>query len=223
MLDLGAAVGPQIHRALRDRIIRNEIEPGARISEQELASEYSVSRQPVREAFIKLAEEGLVEVRPQRGTYVRKISVSAVRDVRFVREAIEADIVRELAARPDSLASFPFEELLSRQADAAATPDPIRFIELDERFHRMLAGAAGKSYAWSVVEGVKSQMDRVRYMSARRFPMEKLVEQHREIVTAIAQGDAARAEAAMRAHLREILNDLPAVAADRPELFENRD
>ena len=85
LLAQGAAVSPQLHRLLRDQIIRGEIPPGARISETEIASSWSVSRQPVREAFIKLAEEGLVEVRPQRGTFVTLISVPAVMTARCLR------------------------------------------------------------------------------------------------------------------------------------------
>jgi len=91
---------------------------------------------------------------------------------------------------------------------------------LDERFHRMLAEAAGKARAWSVVEMLKAQMDRVRYLSLQQFPVQKLVDQHAAIVEAIASGDGARAEAAMRGHLREILTDLPAIAAGRPQFFE---
>src|SRR5690554_5571253 len=70
--------------------------PGTRISETELAAAYEVSRQPVREAFIKLAEEGLLAVRPQRGTFILRISIPAVLTARFIREAVEADIVRHV-------------------------------------------------------------------------------------------------------------------------------
>jgi len=72
-LDQLKAVSPQLRIVLRSRIIRNDLRPMSRLSEPELAKEYGVSRQPVREAFITLMNEGLVEVRPQRGTYVRKI------------------------------------------------------------------------------------------------------------------------------------------------------
>lgn len=222
MLDQGAAVRPQLYRLLRERIIRNEIEPGARISESEIAAEYSISRQPVREAFIKLAEEGLVEVRPQRGTFVCKISVPAVMDARFVREAIEADIVKLLAAAQDK----DLERMLRGQLDdqsRVADKDSVRFISLDEQFHRTLAEAAGKSHAWSVIENVKAQMNRVRHLATRRFPIEALVDQHRAVVDAIAKGDVVAAEAAMRGHLRAILTDLPEVARDRPEFFEGTD
>jgi len=220
MLDLAVAVGPQLYRVLRERIIRNDLEPGIRISESEIASGYAVSRQPVREAFIKLAEEGLVEVRPQRGTFVRKIAVSSVMDARFVREAIEADIVRHLAEHPDKALERDLRSQIAEQRKVAGK-DPIRFIELDERFHRSLATAAGRSYAWTVIESVKAQMDRVRHLSVQRFPMEKLVEQHARVAEAIAKGDAAAAEKAMRAHLREILNDLPAIARSKPEFFDD--
>mgnify|MGYP002079249127 CR=1 FL=1 len=218
-IEQGAPVGPQLHQILRQRIIRNDLEPGCRISEAEIAADFLVSRQPVREAFIKLAEEGLLEIRPQRGTFVRKIEISSVMDARFVREAIEADIVKVLAAAADKALLRELRAQISEQRRIAGR-DSIRFIELDERFHRTLAEAAGKSYAWSIVESVKAQMDRVRHLSVQQFPMEKLVAQHAEVAEAIGAGEAAAAEAAMRGHLREILNDLPAVARERPEFFE---
>lgn len=219
ILDQGIAVGPQLYRLLRDRIIRNDLEPGARISESEIAAEYAVSRQPVREAFIKLAEDGLVEVRPQRGTFVCKISVPAVMDARFVREAIEADIVKLLAANPDRALERDLRAQLDEQRRVAGK-DSVRFIRLDEQFHRTLAEAAGKTHAWSVLENVKVQMDRVRHLATKRFPMEKLVEQHRAVVDAISDGDVGTAEKAMRTHLRAILTDLPEVARERPEFFD---
>ena len=214
-------VGPQLHAILRERIIRNQLQPGTRISESEFATAFSVSRQPVREAFIKLAEEGLVEVRPQRGTFVSKISQAAVMDARFVREAIEADIVKLLAHSADPALAKELRSQLREQRKAAAS-DPDRFISLDELFHRTLAEAAGKSRAWELVEGLKAQMDRVRYLSLMSFPMEKLIGQHEAIAARIAAGDAAGSEAALRAHLREILNDLPAIAAAKPGLFDTR-
>jgi DNA-binding GntR family transcriptional regulator len=218
-IEQGAPVGRQLYRILRERIIHNDLQPGSRISESELASAFAVSRQPVREAFIKLAEEGLLEVRPQRGTYVRKISTAAVMNARFVREAIEADIVKLLAGSPNPELIAELRTQIAEQR-RVASGDPLRFMELDERFHRTLAAAAGKAAVWSIVENLKAQMDRVRYLSVQQFPMAKLVEQHAAIVAAVAAGDRSGAEDALRAHLREILDDLPAIARAQPELFE---
>lgn len=219
VIEQRAPVGPQLYAILRERIIHNELQPGTRISESEIAAGFSVSRQPVREAFIKLAEEGLVEIRPQRGTFVSKISQAAVMDARFVREAIEADIVKLLSQSRDASLSAELRRQLGEQR-AAAVSDADRFILLDELFHRTLAEAAGKSRAWAVVEGLKAQMDRVRYLSLIRFPMGKLLGQHEAIASTIAEGDAAGAERAMRCHLREILNDLPAIAGEQPDFFD---
>ena len=222
VLNAGAAVGPQIYRILRERIISNDILPGARIVEPQISAEFSVSRQPVREALIKLSVEGLVEVRPQRGTFVRKIAVPEVLDALFVREAIEADIVKELAnARLPELAGELRGQLAEQQI--AAVNNPRRFMELDERFHRTLAEAAGKIYARNLIESVKAQMDRVRYFFVHRYPMEVFVEQHGAIADAIAAGNAEGAEKAMRAHLRHNLQNLPAIAASNPEFFEPAD
>jgi len=220
MLDFGIAVGPQVYRILRDRIIRNDLEPGIRISESEIAAEYAISRQPVREAFIKLSEERLVEIRPQRGTFVRKIDGESVMDARFVREAVEADVVKQLAGNAEAETVARLRREISAQREAAG--DPVRFMELDERFHALLADVAGKARVWKYLEGLKSQMDRVRHLSMMRFPVPKLITQHAAIVEAIAKRDQDGAEAAMRGHLREILNDLPAIEEANPEFFENR-
>lgn len=218
-VDLAMPVGPQLYRLLHQRIIRNELAPGARVSESEIAAQYGLSRQPVREAFIKLAEDGLVEVRPQRGTYVRKISIVSVMDARFVREAIEADVVRLVARASDAALVRELRRQIDAQREVAGS-DPRAFVPLDDRFHRTLAEAAGKPFGWRVIEGMKSQMDRVRQLSTLQFPMERLISQHSAIADAIAEGDADRAETAMRTHLREILKDLPVIRQNLPEFFD---
>jgi GntR family transcriptional regulator, rspAB operon transcriptional repressor len=189
-IDGAGPVGPQVYRLVHRRIVTNDLAPGARISETEIAQAYGVSRQPVREAFIKLADEGLVEVRPQRGTYVRKISIPAVMDARFVREAIEAEVVRLLAAGPDPALERELLRQIAEQKEALVS-DARGFVPLDDRFHRTLAEAAGKPFAWNVVEGLKSQMDRVRQLSTQRLQKERLIGQHTDIATAIGRGDAA--------------------------------
>src|SRR5690349_845828 len=128
---LGETVGPQVYRILREQIIQAELLPGERLSESDVAKVLSVSRQPVRAAFIKLSEEGLVQVLPQRGTFVTKISVASVMNVRFVREAIEADIVRLVADRHEK---DTITELRRQLAEQKKVPhdDRSAFLRLDE-------------------------------------------------------------------------------------------
>lgn len=219
VVSMAEAVGPQVYRILRERIIQAELLPGERLSESDVAKNLLVSRQPVREAFIKLSEEGLVQVLPQRGTYVTKISIASVMDVRFVREAIEADIVRQVAEAHSAGVISELRRQLGEQKQVAHN-DRVQFLRLDELFHHTLAAAADKSYAWSVIESVKAQMDRVRFLSVDEMHIGLLIEQHERIVDGIEAGDKAGAESALRSHLREILNSLPEIARTRSELFE---
>jgi len=217
-LELTSPVRPQIYVGLRQRIIRSELPPGTALSEAEIARRFSISRQPVREAFIKLAEEGLLEVRPQRGTFVRKISKTAVMDARFVREAIEANIVREVAAQSNAqLVARLRKQLVAQRAVPAG--ELCDFMRLDEEFHWTLADAAGRLYGWKVIEDVKLQMDRVRYLSLRRFPQGKLIRQHAAIVDAIESASPDEAERKMREHLRLIMDDLPSIETQHPDFF----
>ncbi len=212
------ALGPQVFKHLRDRIISGQIPPGRRISETEIARQYDVSRQPVREAFFRLADAGLVQVLPQRGTMVRRISIRGVTDARFVREAIEADIARLVAEEPGAGTVERLGDLIEQQS--AVDGDAAAFIRLDEAFHHCLAQAADKTFAWRIVEEVKGQMDRVRFLSTRYLPTERLVDQHRAVLSAIEARDPDAASSAMRQHLRGVLSDLPEIARQVPEFFE---
>ena len=221
-LDPSGPITPQIYAHLRDAIIRNTFAPGDRISESEIARSWNVSRQPVREAFIRLAGEGLLAILPQRGTVITRISYSDVLNARFLREAIEADIVKILAHRPDAGLVRELRRQLEAQK-AVARANPKDFIGLDEQFHRTMADAADKRGAWRLIDGLKSQMDRVRFLSLGHFPVAKLVGQHAAVVDAIEVGDMTRTNAAIRTHLREVLSDLPGIIAASPEFFETPD
>lgn len=217
-LDASAPVGLQLIASLRARIVTGELTPGTRLSEQDIATGYGLSRQPVREAFIRLAGEKLLEVRPQRGTYVRKIDVAEVEVSRFVREAVEADIARLAARSADAAALAELRRQMADQAKAARDGGR-SFVELDELFHRTLAEVAGRAGAWTHLQPIKMHMDRVRHLTAVEFPVDRLVGQHQAIVDAIAAKDPDAAEAAARTHLRGVLDDLPKVAEAHPDFF----
>jgi GntR family transcriptional regulator, rspAB operon transcriptional repressor len=212
----------QVTRALRQAIVSMKISPGEMLSEQDLAQRFGVSRSPVREALIKLSEAGLVRVLPQRGTQVVKISRSAVEDARFIREAVECAVVREAALKATPMMLAELNANLTRQRRAQRSTSSDDFMALDEEFHRLLAEAAGRPAAWRMIEDVKPQMDRVRYLDVKQAtPRHLIVAQHAEIVDAIKASDPAAAEKAMHQHLSEILRSLPELATQHPDLFES--
>ena len=215
------SAGAQAYAALRHAIVTLKLRPGQSLSEQAVARQLRVSRTPVREAFIKLAEVGLLEVLPQRGTFVRKISLKAVRDARFVREAIELAVLREAVGRLPAPFFAAARGLVAAQREAAAGDDLERFLGLDDAFHRAFADANDRGHAWSVVEAQKTQMDRVRFLSLpEATPIGRLIDQHEAVLEAAERADAAASEAALRAHLAEVLAALEPLRRRYPDLFE---
>ena len=216
-----ATMATRVFEALRQAIVQLQLSPGNPLSEADIARQLGVSRQPVREAFIKLAEVGLVDIRPQRGTFVRPISVRDVRNARFLREAIEVAVVRKAAAEATSEQVRALRRIVQDQRDVATHGgDTADFLRLDEAFHQAIAAAASCEEAWRVVEGLKAQMDRVRYLSLPdATPLETIIGQHERIVDAIGRASPGEAEAAMRHHLSEILISLPKLSAEKAKLF----
>jgi len=214
------SIGNQLHRHLRGAIIRGELRPGQALSESEIAKRYATSRQPVREAFIKLAEERLVAILPQRGTFVVKISVADVLDACFVREAIEVAVVQQAAISAPPGAVKDLRDLVAQQAKVATGLNE-EFLALDEEFHRTIALSVGRAHAWRVIESIKAQMDRIRYLSLDdATPMAMLIAQHTRIVDSIEARDPVAAADAQRAHMHEIIVSLPRIAGQFPDIFE---
>jgi DNA-binding GntR family transcriptional regulator len=219
-LRLRDPIAPQLVAALRQGIVEMRLRPGEALSEKDIAGRFGVSRQPVREAFIKLSEAGLVEIRPSRGTFVMKISMREVANARFVREAIECSMARNASRLATHTQIGVLRVLIDEQRVAAAANDYWRFNDRDETFHRAIAEIVQCDYAWRIVEAARIQTDRVRFLSlpdATSMPL--LITQHEEIVRQIEARDANAAERAMSRHLREILIALPRLAKAHPDLF----
>lgn len=215
-----ATIGYRVFLAIKQAIVQGKLAPGHPVSEAELARQLGVSRQPVREAFIKLSDLGLVEIRPQRGTFVQLISRREVENARFIREAIEVAVVRRAAEIATEQAVAPLFDLIQAQKATGNQPDESEFLRLDDMLHRVIASIADCDHAWRVAEDLKVQMDRVRYLSiAHATPVETIISQHERIVAAIANNDPDTAEAEMRVHLKEILRSLPVIADDNRNAF----
>lgn len=211
-----------VHEQLRRRIISGELPPGAPLSENDLAAELSVSRTPVRESLILLADEDLVQVFPQLGSFVSRVDIRHVADAQFVREAIEVASLRDAADRLDEPALAALRDLLDRQR--AAENDVEEFFRLDEEFHQMLLDVGGHAGAWRAVQSAKAHLDRARRLGLRTVsPVATLVAQHAAVVDALADRDPKAAEAALREHLRAVFDDIERIRERSPELFVSGD
>ena len=196
-------VNQQIYRILRRDIVHCLIPPGTPLSEKEVSVRFDVSRQPVREAFIKLAENGLIQIRPQRGSYVNKISLSQVRNGCFVRQAIECAVVRRAAGMVNDEQLYQLEQNLNQQRTAVERQQLTDFFQLDDEFHQKLSQIADCQLAWDTVENIKATIDRVRYMSLDHVtPPDMMLRQHYDIFQPLVARNPDAVEKAMRLHLQ---------------------
>ncbi|MHA6628039.1 GntR family transcriptional regulator [Pseudonocardia sichuanensis] len=214
----------RVHALLRARIVSLELRPGTALSENELAAELQVSRTPVRESLILLADEALAEIYPRLGTFVSRIRPEAVAEAQFVREAIELAGLREAAPRVRAGDLADLRALLAAQREAVGEPGAGRFFELDETFHQRLLDVSGHRTAWKVVNTAKAHLDRARRLS---LPMpeivSKMVDQHEQVVERLAAGDGDGAETALRTHLRAVLHDIDEIRRRNPWYFAEPD
>jgi GntR family transcriptional regulator, rspAB operon transcriptional repressor len=217
----GETTAAQVERDLREQIIRLDLRPGTRLSEQDIATRLGVSRQPVREALIALAKSKLVEIRPNRGTVVVKISARQMLEARFVREAIEVAVVQRACDSFDGWSRQKIDKILSRQQKASDENDHNAFRREDELFHIAIAEGARCLLAWNAVSDIKAHMDRVCNLQLRKSAaMQVLIEQHRDIISAIDARNIEHAARAMRVHLNGILSELPQIEAENASLFQ---
>ncbi len=218
------AIGPRLFEILRSDIIAARLMPGQGLSEKEIAARFGVSRQPVREAFIKLSEVGLLQIVPSRGSFVSRISIQTVLSARFVRESVECALVRVAAriATPEQCRML--QAAIEAQKAAMESGDDLLFNHLDEQFHRTIASIAECEYASQVIEHARAGADRVRSLATPQ-PVSRalLVGQHAAVSERIAAGDPDGAAKAMSIHLRNILKVLPLLQSKHPELFDPLD
>jgi DNA-binding GntR family transcriptional regulator len=210
-----------IREQIRDDIVTLRLRPGTRLSENELAVRFGTSRAPVREALIRLVEEGLIEVLPQRGSFVSRISLASMERARFVREALEIAIIRRAAER--GLSQDAQKRIMAALADQELVQmDAEQFTLADDAFHRAFADDIGIASIWSVLEREKAHFDRIRFLSLPvRTPVEALIAQHKDILKAVLGRKPEQAEAAMRVHLSEVLKVTEQLAAEHPDLIAN--
>jgi DNA-binding GntR family transcriptional regulator len=204
------------HAQIRDAIVRTVFAPGTRLSENELATRFEVSRQPIREALILLAEERLVTIRPQSGTYVSLVDDGEVELAQFIREAVELSSL----PRARSLTAADRERLESILLRQRQAEDRDAFYPLDEEFHRYLLGLAGHENAWSVVTRSKGHLDRARYLGFEsNRQLSDYADDHERIYRALCSGAIEEAVDEMRTHLRQVLRDIDKVRTDQPHIF----
>jgi GntR family transcriptional regulator, rspAB operon transcriptional repressor len=217
----GGSARSRVYATLHAEIVSAALPPGRRLSENELALALGVSRTPIREALVRLREDRLVEIVPQFGTFVTRISRRSVEDAHFVREALECAAVRRATALAGEDEIGMLREIVRRQEQTRASQDLDRFYLLDDELHRAFCELSGHELAWTLSQRASYHLNRVRRLS---LPLPtyiaEMIAHHGAVVDAIAARDAEGAEQALRHHLRGVVANVAEIESAHPDYFE---
>lgn len=210
-----------IYFVLREEIINLYIEPGTSISEKELSEKYNVSRTPVREALVRLAQEGLVQIYPQKGTVVSLIDLSAVEEERFLREHLERAVVREACNEFSKENILALEMNLKLQKIHIENNDSKKLFEADEEFHKIIFKGCNKKRIWNSINNGSTEFQRIRVLRLTvNSSLDNIYLQHEEIFNAIRNKNPEMAEEFMRKHLNMVSFDKKQVKENYPKYFK---
>jgi DNA-binding GntR family transcriptional regulator len=212
-------IADQVFKVLHDRILSLELPPETKISEAEVSAKMGVSRQPVREAFRRLANLGFLQIRPQSGTIVSLISEEAVLRARFIRLALEMHTCRTACHVISDEGLHALSNLIDQQKEAITENNRSRFHALDDAFHREICVQSGVGYVWDVISENKGHMDRVRMLTLDRSSQNYALNEHIAILDALSARSPDAAADAIDKHLSRILVQIDEIKAENHNWF----
>lgn len=212
-----------VYEKLYNSIVSLDMPPGTKLSEADVASKLEVSRQPVRDAFYRLSQQGFLLIRPQRATVVTKISTAAVLKARFIRTALEIEVICTAMIKATANDIAALEENIAKQKRAIEAEERDIFHELDDALHAKLCAIAGHPEVWTLIKDNKAHMDRVRYLSLDKAGSEIAYNEHVGIIDAMKSRDKNKVTTLLRSHLNRIANSITAIRAAHIEFFEEED
>lgn len=199
----GVPLSDQAYTQLRDAIVMGRIEPGVALHEPSIAQHLQISRTPVREALLRLRDDGLVEIKRQSGTFVSPVDFDRVEEGMIVRESLEPRVAQIAAVKMTKriLVELTFET--DRMEAAVEVGNSAEFIHADDCFHRILVDASGFLHIAQIIQRVNAQLDRVRYLSAAEpVRARAALKEHRMLIDLLKVNDGPGSAKMLLRHLK---------------------
>jgi len=210
----------QVFALLRDDIIALRLKPGTVLSRADLQERFRVSSTPLRDALLRLQDERLVAVFPQHATIVSPIDLDLARQAQFLRRSIELELVLMLTRTPEAGLIERLRSLIRQQAVFGDLGEYEAFTSADQSFHAALYQAARVPDLWDLVRRQSGHIDRLRRLNLPVGDKTRtIVQDHTAVVEAMAAGDGAGAQEALRQHLSRSLGFVDTLRAAHPEYF----
>jgi DNA-binding GntR family transcriptional regulator len=212
---------------IKDEILKLKLVPGTKISEKSMSDLLQVSRTPIREAFLKLAQEELLTIIPQSGTFVSLINLELAEEARFVREILETTVVGLCCEKLTDETIFRLEINVKMQellvSTEAGRQEVEKFHDLDENFHKELFLCCGKERTWNMIQSMAGHLNRFRMLrlkDTKSLDWNVLISHHKDIYQAIREKDKTKAEALMSGHMRLMLSEKDILLQEFPGYFK---
>lgn len=211
-----------VYRTLKENIINFSYVPGDMISEPEICAAFEMSRTPIREAFIKLSEDNLVSIYPQKGTFISKINVARLDEAIFMRDSLEKSVFKIAINKLSAEDITELKKLVKFQEGILEFGSDIKeFFYLDNQFHATIFNKCGFSTIWNSIENISQDYNRFRFLDTiSKINATKVIEQHTAIIEAIEKKDEDFFNKVISEHLRNICPQLEIFKEKFPNYFE---
>ncbi|MGY3438374.1 MULTISPECIES: GntR family transcriptional regulator [unclassified Marinovum] len=206
---------------LFEEIANLKLMPGTKMSEVEIAARMGVSRQPVRDAFNRLGNMGLLMIRPQRATTVRGFEIERIQNARFIRKAVELEVISSAIDVWDDARAEALGVNIAVQKAVLADGDTDEFHALDYHFHRLICELGDRPLAFETLQNCKRNVDRLCMLSlGHAAEAHAVLNDHIAIADALKAGSKKKARAATRQHLRRLDATIEEVHKNHPQFFD---
>lgn len=210
-----------VYKILKKNILELRLKPGKNLRKEEIAENLQVSRTPIREAFLKLAEEALIDVYPQRGTYVSYIDLDNVEEAKFMRQTLEKAVVKLACNLLTEDVLFKLRTNIKLQEMTSSQSDFLNFFRHDNNFHKILFDSCHKSNIWNAMDQMSNHLNRFRILSLKeKFNSKELIEEHLDIYKALENQDEEKVEKIMKEHIERVRIDANILKREHPEYFK---
>ncbi|MCR4431916.1 MAG: GntR family transcriptional regulator [Tepidanaerobacteraceae bacterium] len=192
------------YEKIKDDILNNVIKPGSVLNERELCESLNISRTPVREAILKLASDGLVEILPNRGAFVTNITYEVITEIYDIREVLEGLAVKLFCICATEEEIDELKRVLDLQERMKQNNDLEKFVEYDKTFHHLILKGCKNKNLKNIMENIRTKIERITNLTVKDIARaETTLTHHKEIFKEISQRNYVEAEKLMKHHISE--------------------
>ena len=216
--------GELVFETLKREILDLRLKPGQMISENEICDRFGVSRTPVREALRLLQEQGFVETVPYRGTYVTLLSLDNIKQMIYMRVAVETMVLRDFIAVQSPMVMEDIRHQIAKQQALIQEKDfePEQFYRMDAKMHSIWFTAVCRQKLWEMLQAQQLHYTRFRMLDfITETDFTRIIGEHKELFGLIEARDERGVEASLKEHLYYSMKRMrKSIEVDYKDYFE---